>query len=108
MQDESARVASASEGIVRVLKSVEGPQGCGKASRWVSDCLRWGNEGLKTYYKDFIKGGEILKCCEVFNGRGERKKRKQKQNGEIVMCVSTIGHGTPQCRLPKRKSINSF
>ena len=73
---------------MRALKGVDGPQGCGKASKWVSDCLRWGNEGLKKYYKGLIKGGKILKCCEVFNGRGETKREEKRKSMEKYPCMS--------------------
>ena len=86
-------------------------RGCGRASKWVSDCLRRGNEGLKKYYKGLKRGGEVLRRREGFKeGEGREKGERKNRNGEISICVSTIGHYTLQGHCPKSKKCgtNSF
>ena len=63
-------------------------RGCGRASKWVSDCLRRGNEGLKKYYKGLKRGGEVLRRREGFKGGRAEKKVREKTGMEKFLYVS--------------------
>ena len=71
-------------------KCMGGPQRVWVGIKRCSNYLRRGSVRLQKDCKGLKKGGEILRCCEVFKGRGVRKRKEKKTRMERYIYVSVL------------------